>query len=143
MYKFKEYLTEARRQRHGTDSEYLKNKKMSPEVYKLRRVIIDMIYEFKKIIDLPRITVRVTEDGEAEEKNTMGVGTMDNRVVIWIPEKTLKRSEDTLREVIAHEIGHAVFKLRHDNSKMMNSTINYPAMTKQEVFDWFKSLKKK
>jgi len=49
--------------RWDTTTNIGKNLKMDDKVYKLRRRVINLIYELKKIKpDLPRITVRITED---------------------------------------------------------------------------------
>jgi hypothetical protein len=38
-----------------------RNYKMNDEVYKLRRQVIDLIYEVKSVYDIPRIYVRIGE----------------------------------------------------------------------------------
>lgn len=89
----------------------LKNKKMNPECYKLRRMVIDELYQFKTFCKLPRITVRITEDNGT----ILGMARYESNI-IWIAEKSLKMSRNELRHVIAHEIGHTCFNLRHDDS---------------------------
>lgn len=82
----------------------LKNKEMSPEVYALRRKVIDLIYEAKKLVpSLPRIEVRVTENNS----KYLGVGRMCGNI-IWISERSVAS-----RSVVFHEILHAVFATEH------------------------------
>mgnify|MGYP003630326674 FL=1 len=55
----------------------IKNFKMNDEVYKLRRQVIELIYEAKRGgINLPRIAVRIGEQ-KAKHKNVLGVATMN------------------------------------------------------------------
>jgi len=81
----------------------LKNKEMSSDVYALRRQVINLIHEAKKLVDLPRINVRVTDKHET----ILGVAKMGKNI-IWITEKTVAS-----RAVVFHEILHAVFAQEH------------------------------
>lgn len=81
----------------------LNNKEMSDAVYQLRRKVIDLIYEAKKLTDLPRIDVRVTDDHE----KILGVARY-NANIIWITENAVAS-----RCVVFHEILHAVFGQIH------------------------------
>lgn len=56
-------------------SKLVKNKNMNNEVYKLRRKVINIIYDLKKDLDLPRIIVRITDNNG----NILGVGTMNEK----------------------------------------------------------------
>lgn len=84
-------------------TKFLKNKKMSSEVYALRRQVINLIHEAKKLVNLPRIDVRVTDN----HKTILGVARMGEKV-IWITEDTVAS-----RAVVFHEILHAVFAQDH------------------------------
>lgn len=81
----------------------LTNKKMSPEVYRLRRQVIDLIYEANKLVALPRIDVRVTD----RHQMILGVAEMKGNI-IWITEETVAS-----RSVVFHEILHAVYGQEH------------------------------
>lgn len=81
----------------------LKNKEMSSEVYALRRQVINLVHEAKKLVELPRINVRVTD----KHKTILGVARMGKNV-IWITEETVAS-----RAVVFHEILHAVFGQDH------------------------------
>jgi len=83
----------------------LKNKIMSQGVYDLRRKVISLIYEAKKLIDLPRIEIRVTDN----HKTILGVAAMGAKI-IWITE-----GMTASRSVVFHEILHAVFGQGHVN----------------------------
>jgi beta-lactamase regulating signal transducer with metallopeptidase domain len=108
----------------------LKNKKMNTETYKLRRKVIDIIYDLKKHIDLPRIEVKITDDNQ----NTLGLGTMKGKPKIWIVERAVNMSHEKLVHIVAHEIGHAVFSLDHSqNCPLMGTTLTKPASLEQIV----------
>lgn len=81
----------------------LKNKEMSSDVYALRRQVINLIHEAKKLVELPRINVRITDKHET----ILGVARMGKNV-IWITEETVAS-----RAVVFHEILHAVFAQDH------------------------------
>ena len=92
----------------------IKNFKMNDEVYKLRRQVIELIYEAKRGgINLPRIAVRIGEQ-KAKHKNVLGVATMNGNQM-WITKDAIDLGLDVLRNVVFHEIGHAVFNLEHNN----------------------------
>lgn len=108
------------------------NYKMSEGVYKLRREVINLIYEAKNFgINLPRINVRIGTATKGNE-NLLGLAQMQGAKNIWITDKAYK-STDYLRHVVFHEIGHAVFKLEHkDTCPLMRAKLNKPC-TKEEA----------
>jgi uncharacterized protein YjaZ len=81
-------------------SRILVNKRMNNDVYALRRQVIDLIYEAKRLVggNLPRVDVRVTED----KGRTMGCAAM-GQCIIWITESFVAS-----RSTVFHEILHAV-----------------------------------
>jgi hypothetical protein len=81
----------------------LKNKAMNNDVYKLRRQVIALIHEASKLVDLPRINVRIAEN----DTNIAGVARMGKNT-IWITEQFVAS-----RGLVFHEIVHAVFGLEH------------------------------
>lgn len=81
----------------------LKNKDMSESVYELRRKVIALIYEAKKLADLPRIEVRITNDHDS----ILGAARIGEKI-IWITESFVAS-----RSTVFHEILHAVFNQRH------------------------------
>ena len=101
-------------QRDNMKTKKIKNFKMNDEVYKLRRQVIELIYEAKRGgINLPRIAVRIGEQ-KAKHKNVLGVATMNGNQM-WITKDAIDLGLDVLRNVVFHEIGHAVFNLEHNN----------------------------
>jgi len=111
----------------------IKNFDMSPEVYKLRRQVIELIYDAKNNgIDLPRIEVRVGSAKKGHE-HVLGVGRMSKKI-IWITDKAINNSSDYLRHVVYHEIGHAVFGLEHNEKcPLMSSELDKPVSRKQAL----------
>ena len=91
----------------------IKNFKMNDEVYSLRRKVINMIYEVKNHIeDLPRVELRI---GEARcQDNLLGLASRGKRQ-LWITKKAIDMSEDALRNIVYHELVHAIFGFKHDD----------------------------
>ena len=115
-------------------SKLVKNKKMNNEVFKLRQKVMDIIYDLKKDLDLPRITVRITDNNGA----ILGVGTMNEKVAIWITDLAFSYSYKKLYHVVAHEIGHAVYKLEHDEDcPLMKATVN-KGISKKKILEVLK-----
>jgi len=54
----------------------LTNLEMNNETFVLRSEVMALIYEAKKMVELPRLTVRITEDNE----NILGLARMGNSV---------------------------------------------------------------
>ena len=95
-----------------TTNRKIQSKRMSDEVYKMRREIIDIIYRVKKLVpNMPRISVRVADNDD----EVLGCATMRGREM-WITE----RSTSDLA-VVLHEILHAWKGIDHDdNCKLMH-----------------------
>ena len=90
----------------------IRNFKMNDEVYSLRRKVINMIYEVKNHMrDFPRVEVRI---GEARCENVLGLASRGRRQ-LWITKEAIDMSEDALRNIVYHELVHAVFGFRHDD----------------------------
>ena len=99
----------------------IKNFKMNKETYPLRRKVIDLIYEIKNSgVVLPRIEVRI---GEARKPNLLGVAMLKD-CKIWITDDAINMGDDALRNVVFHEIVHAVTGFGHDEKcPLMMSTL--------------------
>ena len=111
----------------------INNLKMNDQVYKLRRSVIEIIYDAKNNgIELPRIEVRVGTAVQGSE-HVLGVARM-NKNQIWITEKAINRNTDYLRHVVFHEICHAVYGLDHDEKcPLMSSELDQPVNRKQAL----------
>ena len=120
-----------KKRKDNMKTKYIENFKMNKEVYKLRRQVIDLIYQAKNYgINLPRINVRIGVPTKGNE-NTLGVGGGKS---IWITEKAINKSADYLRHVVFHEIGHAVFNLPHNEKcPLMASTLSSPCTRTQAL----------
>lgn len=94
----------------------LNNKEMNNETYLLRKKVIELIYEAKKLFpELPRITVRVAEN----DKKILGAGRIGHNI-IWITESFVAS-----RAVVFHEILHASFAVEHvQGCPLMNDQID-------------------
>ena len=91
----------------------IKNFKMNDAVYKLRRQVIELIYEAKRGgVRLPRIEVRIGEQ-KAKHKNVLGCARMQGNQM-WITKDAIDLGTDTLRNVVFHEIAHAVYGTKLD-----------------------------
>ena len=95
-----------------TTNRKIQSKRMSDEVYKMRREIIDIIYRVKKLVpNMPRISVRVADNDD----EVLGCATMRGREM-WITERSTSDFA-----VVLHEILHAWKGIDHDdNCKLMH-----------------------
>jgi len=102
----------------------IKNFEMNADVYKLRRQVIELIYEAKRgKVNLPRISVRIGEQ-KPKHKNVLGCAKMNGNQM-WITKDAIDLGIDALRNVVFHEIAHAVFNVQHDEScPLMQSSLN-------------------
>ena len=111
-----------------TTNRKIQSKRMSDEVYKMRREIIDIIYRVKKLVpNMPRISVRVADNDD----EVLGCATMKGHEM-WITE----RSTSDLA-VVLHEILHAWKGIEHDdNCKLMHPNKQL-GVSDKELMDTF------
>lgn len=100
-----------------------RNRRMSDATYKLRRKVIELLYEAKGHVTLPRVEVRIQE--RPKKSIHSGLAVL-NRNIIFIPEHTIAWGEDVLREVVLHEVVHAVTGFRHDKKCPLMSPCHDP-----------------
>jgi len=114
----------------------IKNFKMNDNTYKMRRQVINMIYEVKKVFrTLPRIEVRI---GEARDHNVLGVAQLKDKK-IWITKRAVDMSQDALRNIVYHEIVHAVTGFGHDEKcPLMKSTMDGYLLNKKQCMKYLK-----
>lgn len=99
-----------------------KKMKMDDKTYALRRKVINVIYELKNHVKLPRIEVRIVENGD---ENICGYAYLGANIV-HINKKYCNLKKDELFHLIAHEVVHAVTGFRHDNDcYLMHPHIKY------------------
>lgn len=94
-----------------------KNKKMNKGTYEQRQMVMNYIYEAKRLLGehFKRVDVRITEKMNPE---ALAVGSTDR--IVWVDEKTLKEcSPVKLRHVVFHELGHAIFRVGHDEKSFL------------------------
>ena len=88
------------------------NYKMTPEVYKLKRKVINILYELKdKGFNIPRIDVRI---GQHKDCQVLGVARLNNNI-IWITEKAIDKKENEFYHTVLHELLHTIYGCEHDN----------------------------
>ncbi len=92
-----------------TENSKTQNSKMNDHIYRLRREVIDLIYEARDVVSLPRITVRITENHET----MLGCARMNDNI-LWITRRAISAYD--LRAIVYHEIAHAVFGAEHNES---------------------------
>ena len=114
----------------------IKNFKMNDEVYKLRRQVINLIYEVKKeFLSFSRIEVRI---GEARNHNVLGVAKLSKKQ-IWITKRAVDMSQDALRNIVYHEIVHAVTGFGHDDKcPLMKPTLDGYLLNKNQCMKYLK-----
>jgi hypothetical protein len=115
-----------------------KNLEMNSHVFTLRRKVIALIYEAKRLVpNLPRVEVRIVED----EGKILGMASMMSKH-ISIMSSTVSDNDDVLRHVVFHELVHTLFGVRHiETCPLMKAIVNIPA-TKQEIHAIFKKYAK-
>ena len=113
----------------------IKNFKMNKETYPLRRKVIDLIYEIKNSgVSLPRIDVRI---GEARKPNLLGVAMLKD-CKIWITDDAINMGDDALRNVVFHEIVHAVTGFGHDEKCPLMCSALGKLLNKKDCLDKLK-----
>jgi hypothetical protein len=130
------YYTSILTKRRNMKVAQIKNFKMNDEVYKLRRQVINLIYEVKKeFLSFPRIEVRI---GEARNHNVLGVAKL-NKKQIWITKRAVDMSQDALRNIVYHEIVHAVTGFGHDDKcPLMKPTLDGYLLNKKQCMKYLK-----
>ena len=88
------------------------NFKMTDEVYKLKRKVINILYELKNNgFNIPRIDVRI---GQHNDCQVLGVARLNNNI-IWITEKAIDKKENEFYHTVLHELLHTIYGCEHDN----------------------------
>jgi len=132
------------RRKEYTPAGYTK-REMNPEIYQKRRMVIDAIYEAKKLaasigVDLPRIQARIVDKdpNEVIRKSALGTASMGGKE-IWIPEDCLTGNyTGYLRQVVFHEILHAAYAIDHDErSKLMASRVGNAPLPRELADELF------
>jgi hypothetical protein len=112
-----------------------KNLKMSNEVYALRREVMNYLYEAKNVlrsigIEIPRVDVRITDNSGHD---ALGMGRLRGNI-IWISTSSLKKWNTHLRDVVYHELVHAITGFEHDdNCRLMCPCVNLVPLDKDEA----------
>lgn len=90
---------------------------MNNTTYSLRRKVIDIIYEAKKLHSIPRIEVRIVSGGN---ENNCGYAYLGQNI-IHINEKFININPLQLKHLVLHELIHAITGFNHDdNCVLMN-----------------------
>jgi len=108
----------------------IKNYIMNNATYQLRHKVVSFLYEIKReVTNFPRIEVRI---GEARDHNVLGVAKL-SRNQIWITERAINMGEDALRNIVYHEVVHAVTGFGHDEKcPLMKSSMDGYLLNKKE-----------
>ena len=116
------------------------NFKMTDEVYKLRKKVINVLYELKdKGFNLPRIDVRI---GQHKDCQVLGVARLNNNI-IWITEKAIDKKENEFYHTVLHELLHTIYGCEHDEKcPIMASSLN-KVISKNKCLQIFKNYYKK
>ena len=117
-----------------TKTKDITNFDMNAEVYALRRRVMQFIYEVKKTIPtLPRVEVRI---GTSKKKEVLGQARLSQRV-IWITDKALDMNDDKLRNIVYHELLHAICGTEHDTEcPLMEPELN-TVLDKNDCLKYF------
>ena len=116
---------------------YHKNRRMNDKTYKLRSEVMKIIYEAKKLLDgdMPRIDIRITD---CDRKKVLATARMKD-CIVWIPVSTIENRREYLREVVYHELCHAIWGIEHDDKcPLMSPVIGEWPLTKRQCEKIFK-----
>ena len=88
---------------------------MNDTLFVQRKRVMTMLYEAREILqmDLPRIKVRIVEFEKRKDDYVLGRCYIDKNFITISKEMT-EWSDDYLRAVVWHELGHAYFNAKHD-----------------------------
>ena len=118
--------------------------KMNNKTYDLRRQVMGMVYEAKKIVpDLPRVEIRIVE--KHEEKRIGGYAWLGQNVV-HIKKDVIKdfaQDPTFLQWLVFHELVHAVFGFGHDKKCRLMSAVYQGPNSKPELNKLFKKYAEK
>ena len=84
---------------------------MNGDTYALRKNVMDVIYRAKKVVDIPRIEVRIVDTRPCN----MGYAYLGKNI-IHIGRKYASERGNTLDSLVLHEIVHATKAIRHDET---------------------------
>jgi len=104
----------------------MKNLQMNQDTYKLRRDVMNIIYEAKKLKNIPRVSVRITEDSP----DTLGAGRMKGNI-IWISKRAVKNRN--LRTIVYHELLHTCYGVDHQKGDILMDPRLRGGLTKEQV----------
>ena len=114
----------------------IKNFDMNDNTYKMRRQVINMLYEIKREVkNFPIIEVRI---GEARDHKVLGVAQLKDKK-IWITKRAVEMNEDALRNIVYHEVVHAVTGFGHDDlCPLMKPTLDNYFLNKDQCMKYLK-----
>lgn len=119
--------------RKTTTCKFHKNLDMNKDVYALRKQVMEIIYQAKKLVpSLPRIDVRITEP---KDKRILGTAIM-NGCMIWISKETVKNTK-ILKQTVYHEILHAVYGMQHDETCPMMKAVRTFTLSSEKCDEIF------
>ena len=130
-----------RKPRRHYNCEMGKNLKMNDEVYALRREVMNYVYEAKNLlrgigVDMPRVDVRIT-DNTGSYGQAAGMGGMQ-RNIIWISTMCLNKWNKHVKQVVFHELLHALEGIMHDEScPLMKSHFDHKPLSEKVLVENF------
>jgi len=113
------------------------NFKMNNEVYKLRRKVMDFIYELKNEgFKLPRIDVRIGTDKDC---TILGKARLKDNI-IWITKKCVSDSNSNfIRTTVYHELLHAIYGCNHvKGCPIMSAEVSDVVVNKSKSIEIFR-----
>ena len=110
----------------------INNLPMNKDTYALRTTVINLIREAKiGGAKLPWIGVRIGNQ-TSKHKNVLGCAKIKGNQM-WITKDAIDLGSDILRNIVFHEIAHAVYGTQHDEScPLMCSALNEDAVLNKE-----------
>ena len=107
---------------------------------------MNYIYEARSLVKnphFPRITVRIADflmSDDITHYSFVGLASMGGESKIWIPKNFILKNPTRLREIVFHEILHAVYHVKHiPQSILMSSNLTSKSRSNEEITKLFQS----
>jgi len=112
------------------------NFKMSDEVYKNRRKVLNFVYELKNEgLKLPRVDIRI---GKSTKCDVIGKARLKGNI-IWITQTAIDNGDNELRTTVYHELLHAIYGCNHvRNCPIMSASQPEVVVNKVKAIEIFK-----
>ena len=129
------------------DATYAKSLPSGDRTHAMRKEVTNYVYEARDLVRKnfgvtpPKVTYRIvdwTPNEVIAMDNAVGCATGLGSRVILIPASTFGKYKQYLREIIFHELLHAIYCVPHDdNSPLMRPRLEKVPLSDTEMNEWY------